>query len=292
MRWKCLCSYDGTDFHGWQSQSCASAIQDILEARLRFIFDKHVRIHGSGRTDSGAHANGQVFHFDAHWQWGESRLIAAINCGIPMEIRVFAAEHVADTFHARFSAVRKRYEYRMLEGAASPFDYRYVHCLGRMRPDTDAMNAAAKIFLGRHDFSQFGANGGGSSGSAAKTMCEMQFIRDGRRITFVTEGSGYLYKMVRIMAGCLLQVGLGRIDAATLASALAGHLDASAQLRRECLPANGLFLDRVYYNAQDSMRPVEKEGAGDAADLSITSAAANDEFYCKDAINEQSFRGK
>ncbi|MDR2421953.1 MAG: tRNA pseudouridine(38-40) synthase TruA [Deltaproteobacteria bacterium] len=111
MRWKCICNYDGTDFNGWQSQSNGNTIQDILEKRLEFIFGRPVRIHGSGRTDTGVHANRQVFHFDANWEHGADKLVRAFRCGIPRTIRVFSVEEVSDLFHARFSATRKRYKY-------------------------------------------------------------------------------------------------------------------------------------------------------------------------------------
>jgi tRNA pseudouridine38-40 synthase len=260
MRWKCVCSYDGTDFHGWQSQPCGGTIQDTLESRLEFIFGRSIRVHGSGRTDAGVHASGQVFHFDGDWQLGEARLIGALNCGIPKAIRVLSAEHVADTFHARFSALRKRYEYRMVEGMASPFNYRHVHCLGRMRPDVDAMNAVAENFLGTHDFSAFGASGGGG-GNPVKTLLEASFLRDGWRLTFTTEGSGYLYKMVRIVAGCMLQVGLGNLSASDVIAPLLGNSSAAnggvavERLRRECLPARGLFLEKVYYGHSAAVQP-------------------------------------
>ncbi|MDR1595689.1 MAG: tRNA pseudouridine(38-40) synthase TruA [Puniceicoccales bacterium] len=245
MRWKCICSYDGTDFEGWQSQPSGNTIQDILEKRLGFIFECPIRVHGSGRTDAGVHANRQVFHFDGDWKYGAEKLILAFKSNIPKTIRVFSAEEVENSFHARFSAVRKRYVYNFLEGEASPFDYRYVFSLGRRRLDVEKMNEVAEVFLGEHDFSNFGAMHGDNSGeNTRKTMVEMCFVRNGRRITFITEGSGYLYKMVRIMAGCFAQIGLGRLSSDVVADALRGG---SQNFRKECLPACGLFLDDVSY---------------------------------------------
>ncbi|MDR2779438.1 MAG: tRNA pseudouridine(38-40) synthase TruA [Puniceicoccales bacterium] len=248
MRWKCICSYDGTDFNGWQSQSNRNAIQDILEKRLEFIFKDHIRIHSSGRTDAGVHANYQVFHFDADWTHGPDKLIRAFKCGIPKTIRVFSAEKVDDTFHARFSAIRKQYKYHMLEGDASPFEYRYIWSLGRRRLDIDKMNRVAKTFLGEHDFSQFGAkNKCNASENVIKTMYEMSFLRVGEKIIFTTEGSGYLYKMVRILVGCFVQVGLGNTDGDEFVAIIAGQNKNYTNFSKECAPAHGLFLDKVYY---------------------------------------------
>ncbi|MDR1432814.1 MAG: tRNA pseudouridine(38-40) synthase TruA [Puniceicoccales bacterium] len=247
MRWKCTCSYDGTDFDGWQSQPSGNGIQNVLERRLASIFGTSIRVHGSGRTDAGVHALRQVFHFDAEWDHGAEKLVRAFGSNIPKTIQVFSAKEVNQAFHARFSAVRKRYAYRILEGEASPFNYRYVLSLGRGRLAVDKMNEAAENFLGEHDFSAFGAaHADNFSENTVKTMWEMRFTRSGNTVTFITEGSGYLYKMVRILAGCLVQVGLGKIGVDSLVEALHGK-SAAQNFRKECLPACGLFLDRVCY---------------------------------------------
>ncbi|MDR1173808.1 MAG: tRNA pseudouridine(38-40) synthase TruA [Puniceicoccales bacterium] len=248
MRWKCICSYDGTDFNGWQSQPNRNTIQDILERRLEFIFGHPIRIHASGRTDAGVHANYQVFHFDGNWIYGADKLLRAFKCGIPKTIGVFSAEEVDDTFHARFSAIGKQYKYHILEGDASPFEYRYVWNLRNRRLDVDKMNEVAKIFLGEHDFSQFGAkHGDNATENVVKTMYEMSFSRSGTRIIFTAEGSGYLYKMVRILVGCFVQVGLGNMDRDKLVAAIAGQNKNCADFMKECAPSRGLFLNRVYY---------------------------------------------
>ncbi|MDR1891365.1 MAG: tRNA pseudouridine(38-40) synthase TruA [Puniceicoccales bacterium] len=248
MRWKCICSYDGTDFNGWQSQPNHNTIQDILEKRLEFIFERHIRIHGSGRTDAGVHANYQVFHFDADWAYGADKLIRAFKCGIPKTIRVFSIEEVNDTFHARFSVTRKQYKYYILESDASPFEYRYVWSLGHRHLDIDKMNKIAKIFLGEHDFSQFGAkHGDNATENVVKTMYEMSFVRSGQKVIFTTEGSGYLYKMVRILVGCFVQVGLGNMNGDELIAAITGQNKNCTNFRKECAPSCGLFLNRVYY---------------------------------------------
>jgi tRNA pseudouridine38-40 synthase len=155
---------------------------------------------------------------------------------------------VDDTFHARFSAIGKQYQYHILEGDGSPFDYRYVWNLGKRRLDVNKMNEVAKIFLGEHDFSQFGAKREDNvTENVVKTMHKMSFFRTGARIIFTTEGSGYLYKMVRMLVGCFVQVGLGNMDRDKLAAAITGENKNCVDFRKECAPSRGLFLNRVYY---------------------------------------------
>ena len=214
MRWKCACSYDGTDFNGWQSQPNGNTIQDTIERRLFFLFRRPIRIHGSGRTDSGVHANYQIFHFDAEWKHGDDALVKSINCGIPKSIRILSAEKVDNGFHARFSAIGKQYEYFVINGNADPFNYKYAWSIGKRTLNIDLMNKAAKCFIGRHDFKNFGAKHDENvNENTIKILNEAYFIQSGENIRFVTSGSGYLYKMVRIILGCLVQIGLGNKSA-------------------------------------------------------------------------------
>src|SRR4051812_9764371 len=158
-RWKCICAYDGTDFAGWQSQAGGTAIQDVIEARLAQIFKTPLRIHGSGRTDSGVHAHGQVFHFDAEWTHAPEKLLAAFRVGLPRGIQIKSMRAVAADFHARFDATGKRYDYYVHLGDADPFTRPY--CWTFFRPlDVPAMQHAAVILVGRHDFRAFTALNG------------------------------------------------------------------------------------------------------------------------------------
>jgi len=131
QRWKCLCAYDGAAFAGWQSQPGGRAIQDIIEAQLAAIFGGLVRIHGSGRTDAGVHAHGQVFHFDAAWRHGPEKLRLALQKCLPESIQIKSVRAVASTFHARFSARRKIYRYFIFLGDADPFTVPYAWSISR-----------------------------------------------------------------------------------------------------------------------------------------------------------------
>lgn len=246
MRWKCTVAYDGTDFLGWQTQPGGDTVQALIEQRVAALFGQPVTIFGAGRTDAGVHARGQVFHFDADWQHGPEKLLRAMRPGLPETIQVYAAAPVADDFHARFSATRKVYSYQFMEGRASPFDYRYCWSLESYRLDIDAMTRAAAFLLGTHDFAAFAANPAEDRlGDTIRTLYELGIARAGPRVSLRVVGNGFLYKMVRSLAGCLFDVGRGALSPDAIPSILAArkrtHIVRSA-------PAQGLCLDSVAYD--------------------------------------------
>ena len=202
-------------------------------------------MHGSGRTDSGVHAKGQVFHFDAEWNHPTEHLLRALQSGIPSSIRVRSVSRAVRNFHARHSAKGKRYSYRFFEGLASPFETRYCWSLGNMRLDAELMNEAASPLLGEHDFSSFTANqGDGSEENPVKNLKRLEVKKKGRRMRMTTEAGGYLYKMVRTLAGALVEVGIGKLRPEDLCEAL------EARKRTALIPtapAHGLCLERVFY---------------------------------------------
>ncbi len=243
QRWKCLCAYDGAGFAGWQSQTGGRALQDVIEARLALILGGPLRIHGSGRTDAGVHARGQVFHFDAAWRHGPAKLAAALRAGLPETIQIKSIRPVAADFHARFSAVGKIYTYDLSLGDAEPFVRPY--CWRVYRPlDLPAMNAAAALLRGRHDFRAFAAANGAEDGDTVRDLRRLELVRRGRRVRITAEADGFLYKMVRGLVGALVAVGEGRLSAAEVRAALHSR-------RRTPLvptaPASGLFLVKVLY---------------------------------------------
>lgn len=245
MRWKCTCQYDGTDYCGWQSQPGGIAVQDHIERRLEEIFGRRIKIYGSGRTDAGVHARGQVFHFDAEWSHTDDQLLRAFRNGLTFSIRITSVEHVSDDFNARFSVKRKCYKYYLLENFADAFNHRYYWCLGDRRLDIVRMQEIAKKFCGTHDFSAFCANrADGKIFDPVKTMHVMNFSRFDDKIIFTTIGSGYLYKMVRMLVGGFVMVGLGALSG----NELYDMLTLRKRTRNiEVAPARGLFLERVEY---------------------------------------------
>ncbi len=245
QRWRAVCAYDGTGFGGWQSQTHRNAVQDHIEARLAVLLQQPIRIHGSGRTDAGVHARGQVFHFDAPWEHGAGKLQTAMRVGLPPTIQIKQLQPAAPDFHARFSAVGKRYSYRIFQGVASPFEHPFV--LSRERPrrlDESAMAKAAEVLWGEHDFRAFAADNGTELENPVRNLSVLSIQSRGRRITLVFEANGFLYKMVRSLSGALLAVGEGRLSVDEIAQALAsGKRDE----RIETAPAQGLCLERVFY---------------------------------------------
>jgi tRNA pseudouridine38-40 synthase len=242
-RWKCVVAYDGGAFDGWQSQPGGNAIQDVIERRLAAVLKTAVRIHGSGRTDAGVHALAQVFHFDAAWTHGAEKLRAALQSGLPDAIRLKSIRSAPADFHARFSARGKTYRYEMFLGEADPFTTRY--CWSFARPlDWRAIEEAARLLRGRHDFKAFAAEGGTERESTVRDLRRLEIVRRGRRVRLVFEADGFLYKMVRSLTGTLVNVGLGRLSP--------GDVEALLQSRRrtpqvQTAPPQGLFLVKVIY---------------------------------------------
>lgn len=245
MRWKGIVAYDGTELNGWQSQPGGNTVQDFLEARLTVVFNQPVRVHGSGRTDSGVHARGHAFHFDADWNHSAQSLYQALRVGLPKTILVTSIKKVPDTFHARLSAKGKRYVYYLYEGYALPMETRFVWSLRSWRLNTEAMQLAANSLVGNRNFSAFGARGSNSdSENPIKQLWRLDVIKNGRRIKIVSEASGYLYKMARRITGALVMVGIGKLQPEVLGKML------EQKEPMPCImtaPAKGLFLEKVFY---------------------------------------------
>ncbi len=245
VRLKLIVAYDGEFFAGWQSQSHGNTIQDHLELALSQIARSAVRVHGAGRTDAGVHALEQC----AHAELPERRLrpeqwIAALNALLPPQIRVLKCRYVTDRFHARYSAKGKVYRYRIWSGAVlPPLEVgRAWHVAASL--DDEILRSSAKVFLGTHDFSGFAANRGKPATDTVRTIRSVHVRRSGALLVIEFDGSGFLYKMVRLMVGSLVQCGLGKMDAKTISQWLR-----SPRLPRSrfSAPPEGLYLVRVRY---------------------------------------------
>ncbi|MEC7287162.1 MAG: tRNA pseudouridine(38-40) synthase TruA [Verrucomicrobiota bacterium] len=245
MRWKCTCAYDGTDFDGWQRQPCGGGVQNHIESALTQVFDQPLQLHGSGRTDAGVHARGQCFHFDAEWLHKPEKLVRALHSILPTSIRIKSVKSVSDDFHARFSVSGKRYLYNYYLGRADPVDDRYVWACHDLPLDLEEMQAAADRLLGTHDFSAYSATHGKENDpNPVKTVSRLQLKQRGKFIRLDTEGSGFLYRMVRSIAGALYAVGRGRLTPDDIAEILESK---KRTHRIVTAPAKGLFLDKVFY---------------------------------------------
>ena len=243
VRWKFVCAYDGSMFSGWQSQIEGRTLQDTIEARLREIFGKLVRTHASGRTDSGVHARGQVFHFDAVWPHGAGELLAAMRAGLPPQIQIKSARRAPADFHARFAARGKRYEYNIFLGDADPFTRPWVWAVEHPL-DFAAMEAAAEILRGRHDFRAFSSRNGPPKKHTVRELRRLEIVRRGRRVRIIAEADGFLYKMVRILVGALVAVGGGKLTLDGLRELLK---PAPRPPGVHAAPPQGLFLVKVFY---------------------------------------------
>jgi tRNA pseudouridine38-40 synthase len=245
-RWRCICAYDGSGFSGWQSQEKGTAVQDVIEARLAEVLGTPTRIHASGRTDSGVHAIGQVFHFDANWSHGPVKLAAALRHRLSKAIQIVSVRAAAPDFHARFSATGKVYLYHIYLGDADPFTRPF--CWPIHTPlDMDAVLAAAEVLQGRHDFKAFSALNGAEAGEAAGTVRELSRLEvtaRGRNMRVVAQADGFLYKMVRSLVGALVAVGEGKLTPRDIDTLLRSRVRTA---KVQTAPAQGLFLQRVLY---------------------------------------------
>jgi len=239
-------AYDGTGFSGWQSQIDGNAIQDHLERALARVTGSKVRLHGAGRTDAVVHALGQCAHADLSSQLPAERLRAALNASLPPAIRISRCRFVGRSFHARFSATGKVYRYRIATGPIlSPFEIgRAWHVSGPL--DADTLRRAADAFLGRHDFAGFAANRGKSIESTMRTIRRVQMRISRGIVTLEFEGDGFLYKMVRLMAGAIVDCARGKTTVEEIRDCLrAGKPPA----HRIVAPAHGLTLRAVRYGS-------------------------------------------
>ena len=242
-RWKCLCAYDGAAFVGWQSQSEGKGVQDTIERRLAEILGGVVRIHASGRTDAGVHARAQVFHFDAEWKHGADKFHAALSSCLPDAIQIISLRPTAADFHARFSATGKRYVYHIHLGDADPFQRPY--CWPVFHPlDLTAMRATAAVLVGRHDFRAFSALNGEEREDTIRDLRRLDVVKRGKNLRITAEAEGFLYKMVRSLAGVLVSAGKGRISPEEVRAMLTSRKRAVAVITA---PPQGLFLENVFY---------------------------------------------
>lgn len=258
LRFKLTVAYDGTAYEGWQVQKIGTGVQEKLEAALARLFPSKPRVHGSSRTDSGVHALGMVVHFDvprAEFKMPLRKLPLAINAWLPEDIRVLAAARAPAGFHARFDAAGKQYRYFLWNHPAmNPLLRRTAWHVPRPL-DLPAMRAAARWFVGRHDFRSFAANPGYERESTVRTLTRCDIRKSGRLLTFVIEGDGFLYKMCRGIVGTLVQVGLGKFPPDEVRSML------SARDRRVAgmsAPAHGLVLWKVFYKSKGRSRRSER----------------------------------
>lgn len=240
---KITIQYDGTVYHGWQIQPNGRTIQGELTRALALLEKHHVTVYGAGRTDAGAHAEGQVANFFLERDWSPDTLRDAINGNLDRDIRVIEVELAKDSFNARFSAKSKTYRYQIWAGpVVNPFLYRYVYH-HRSPLDACAMERASRSLVGTHDYSAFTVQESEIE-DRVRVLNRLDVQQQGNIISIEAEANGFLRYMVRTIVGTLMEVGRGRLRASSVATILASRNRAEAG---PTAPAAGLTLMRVDY---------------------------------------------
>lgn len=245
MRVRCIVSYDGTHFSGYQVQPQKRTVQgEIEEVLFKLHKGQPIKVHASGRTDAGVHAVGQVFHFDTHLTIPEERWPYAINSLLPEDIVIVEASYVDEHFHARFDTTAKEYRYqidqqKMINVFKRNYSFHYPYKL-----DISAIRRACTHLCGTHDFTSF-CVAKTEVEDKVRTIYSIEVIENEKEIIFRFIGNGFLYNMVRILVGTLLDVGQGKINADQIPTILEGR---NRSLSGKTVPGYGLYLWKVHYD--------------------------------------------
>lgn len=241
---KLTIEYDGKRYLGWQRLGDSDkTIQGKIENILKQMTGEEIEIIGSGRTDGGTHARGQVANFKTHSEMSLAEMISFLNRYLPQDIVVKHAEEAAERFHARYNATGKQYSYYVWHAEIPSaferaYSYHYPQAL-----DVDRMREACSKLIGRHDFMGFSALKK-TKKSTVRTIEAITIEEEGSLLHFTFVGDGFLHKMVRIMVGTLLEIGAGTLELKAIDEVFANKVRKNAG---ETVPAQGLFLDEVYY---------------------------------------------
>ncbi|MBN2883940.1 MAG: tRNA pseudouridine(38-40) synthase TruA [Clostridia bacterium] len=239
--------YDGTNYCGWQVQKNGIAVQRKIEEAIEGLTGEKLRINGAGRTDAGVHALGQTATFNTESNIPSADLSKALNQKLPKDISIISSREVPVDFHARFSAVGKVYRYIILNRQQrSPFYENKAYKYGK-KLDIAAMKEAAGHFIGCHDFKAFMASGS-SVEDTVRRIERLEVSKESNLITIEIEGNGFLYNMVRIIAGTIIECGEGRREPAEIPDIISG---CNRKTAGRTLPAHGLYLVKVKYSEND-----------------------------------------
>ena len=241
---KLTIEYDGKCYNGWQKQPNELNIQGEIERAIYNITKEEVDLIGSGRTDAGVHALGQVANFKTNSQISIEKLPLAINSQLKNSIVIKEAEEVNERFHSRYNAKRKTYRYIINNSKCGTAIYRNLEYSYPFKLDAEKMKQASKYFEGEHDFKAFKSSGT-SSKNSVRTIYKAIVKQEGEKIIIELTGNGFLYNMVRIISGTLLDVGLGKIRAEEIPEIIESK---DRQRAGKTLPAHGLYLVEVKYD--------------------------------------------
>ncbi len=244
MRIKLTVAYDGTDFHGWQFQPEQRTVEGDLNKALSELLKEEIQVTGASRTDAGVHAYGNVAVFDTESNIPPDRFAYALNTKLKDDVRIMKSEEVAPDFHPRYQCHNKTYEYHVCCSEIQIPTRRRYSAYTYKKPDVEKMREGAKYFVGRHDFASFQA-AGSTITDTVRSIFFIDVLQDNEGIVIRVNGDGFLYNMVRIMAGTLINVGCGKI----LPEDCKGILEACDRKKAgPTAPACGLFLKEIFYD--------------------------------------------
>lgn len=243
MRVRLIVAYDGTNYHGWQIQKNAITVEEILQQALCDLLQEPIELVGASRTDAGVHARGNVAVFDTHTRIPAEKIAIAVNQRLPEDIRVMQSEEVAEQFHPRYAESEKTYEYHISNVPIQLPTRRLYSYFVYLPLDVEKMQEAAKLFVGEHDFAGF-CSAKSQVQTTVRTIYDCQVEKEGDEICIRVRGNGFLYNMVRIIAGTLVEVGLGRRKLSTVSQAIE---KADRSLAGPTAPPEGLTLIKIEY---------------------------------------------
>ncbi len=207
----CSVMYHGAHYNGWQVQVNAKSVQGTIQKALSQMHREEIKIHGSGRTDAGVHAFGQTFHFDTHFKLDEEEWKRALNSSLPSDIQILDVVFVDKSFHARKSALGKRYDYLILLEESNPFTYQ-THLSVLDELDYDAIRKVASYLIGAHDFTSLCSNSVEETPNQVRTIHRLEIEEEENQIRYIFEGDGFLRYMIRMLMSVLLDVGKGKLS--------------------------------------------------------------------------------
>lgn len=240
--------YDGTNYVGWQVQPNGVSVQEVMDDAFFKLIGVRPVLHASGRTDSGVHARAQVAHFDTDCRIPTDKFSFALNTRLPKDVRVKASFEVPGDFHSRFSVKEKHYYYTINNSLHASAFTRNTALHIHYPLNKERLDAAAKLFLGTHDFNAFRSSGG-LNNSTVRTVFQSEWTKDGDYLQYHVAGNGFLYNMVRIMVGTMIRIGEGFDDPSVVSDALDMPDRNNAG---DTAPAHGLMLWRVKYDLFDT----------------------------------------
>jgi tRNA pseudouridine38-40 synthase len=239
--------YDGSRFAGWQRQPTSVTVQGAIESVLERLFGQHLTVVGAGRTDAGVHARGQSAHVRVPETWNASKLRRALNSLLPPDVWIAQAHNVTDQFHARFSAISRRYTYQLGtdQESASPFRRRYEWRVPWRLVNEAALATVASQLLGEHRFYGFAVRGTAPASDEHRcTVTHAAWERHDGRLDFTIEANRFLHHMVRFLVGTMVDVAAGRRTLESFADLLSAHDNLAVS---PPAPAHALFLEHVSY---------------------------------------------